>query len=158
VSAPDEVRATRAVRATPATVWSVLTDVRRIPELAPALHDTEWAQGSTGPAVGAVFASHVDLPIGLRSKQRDWFYFRVTRCEPEQAFEFENVAGRVVTVTGYELSLTMGGSDVATYTRLPRSPAMDIAWRFAGRRLRRRYERELGERLDRLQRIVEAPA
>ena len=39
-------------------VWSLLSDLTRMPEWSPELERLEWTGGATGPSVGAAFKGH----------------------------------------------------------------------------------------------------
>ena len=39
-------------------VWSLVSDLTRMPEWSPELERVEWTGGSTGPSVGATFKGH----------------------------------------------------------------------------------------------------
>lgn len=51
----DEVRL--VMNAAPETVYAVIADVTRMPELSPEVIECHWLDGATGPEVGARFAA-----------------------------------------------------------------------------------------------------
>ena len=71
--------------APPAAVWDLVSDVTRIGEFSPETFEARWTRGSTGPEVGAYFKGHVKRN-GVGPTY--WSLCRVTRCVPEEVFEF----------------------------------------------------------------------
>lgn len=49
------VEVTTWVAAPPGTVWALVSDVTRMPEMSEELQSARWAAGASGPAVGARF-------------------------------------------------------------------------------------------------------
>ena len=47
------------MKASPATVWALVSDVTRIGSYSPETFEAEWVDGATGPAAGAKFRGHV---------------------------------------------------------------------------------------------------
>jgi uncharacterized protein YndB with AHSA1/START domain len=50
------------MRARPDTVYGIVADVTRTPELSPEILDCEWLDGASGPAVGARFKARNKVP------------------------------------------------------------------------------------------------
>ncbi len=68
----------RIVIAAPADrLWSMVSDVTRMPEWSPETYRTSWLGGATGPAVGAKFRGwNKKGPIRWATNPK------VTECEP----------------------------------------------------------------------------
>lgn len=106
--------------APPAQVWDLVSDVTRIGEFSPETFEARWTRGATGPAEGATFKGHVKRN-GVGPTY--WSACRVTRCVPEEQFEFSVGTGtRVLNNWGYRLEPQDGGTLVTEYYRL------DPAW------------------------------
>ena len=66
-------------------VWALVSDVTRIGEFSPETFEARWTRGSTGPEVGA----YVQGPReAQRRRPTYWSPCQVTKCVPEQVFEF----------------------------------------------------------------------
>jgi uncharacterized protein YndB with AHSA1/START domain len=143
------------MQATPDAVWELLSDVTRIGELSPETFEGEWADGATGPAVGARFRGHV------KRNQRGpvyWTECRVTDCEPGRVFAFDVLGPgqRVVNSWRYELAATGDGTDVTESYRLADNPLTKLYWAVAGRARGRTNAKGMQETLERAKAIVEA--
>jgi hypothetical protein len=70
--------------ADPQVVWSMVTDLPRMGDLSPENVGGYWANGATGPAVGATFRGT------NRNGHREWqTNVRVVACEPGRLFTFD---------------------------------------------------------------------
>lgn len=78
----------RTINASPEAVWDAISDVTRMGEWSPECHTCEWADGATGPAVGARFIGH------NRNGDHEWTTTaEITECVPNQVFAFDGVFG-----------------------------------------------------------------
>jgi len=71
------------VRAEPAAIWSLVTDVTRMGEWSPENERGEWIDGATGPAVGARFKGY-----NRRGRSRWSTTCEVTEAQPGRSFVF----------------------------------------------------------------------
>jgi uncharacterized protein YndB with AHSA1/START domain len=81
-------------------VWSLVSDLTRMPEWSPETFKVEWTGGSTGPSVGATFKG------SNRIKVRRWSTnCRITVADPphELAWDVHSVGGMKVAHWGYLL-------------------------------------------------------
>jgi uncharacterized protein YndB with AHSA1/START domain len=116
--------------APPEKVWALVSDVTRIGEFSPETFEAQWTRGSTGPEVGASFKGHVKRN-GVGPTY--WAPCQVTRCVPEELFEFA-VGSDSVTVNnwGYRLEARDGGTLVTEYFRLEPSLYLRAYWTLLG--------------------------
>jgi uncharacterized protein YndB with AHSA1/START domain len=145
------------MNATPAEVWSLVTDVTRIGEFSPETFEGEWLDGATGPAVGATFRGHVK-----RNGRGPtyWTTCRVLTCEPEREFSFGVLTGKnVVNTWGYRLEPTADrtATSVTEFFELTQSPPMKVYWALAGRWRGKTNEDGMRTTLERIKAVVEAP-
>jgi uncharacterized protein YndB with AHSA1/START domain len=139
--------------APPETVWALVSDVTRIGEFSPETFEARWTRGSTGPEVGAHFKGHVKRN-GVGPTY--WTPCRVTKCVPNEVFEFlvgtEDVA---VNNWGYRIEPDGDGSLVTEYFRLePRLP-LRLYWAVLGRLRGRTNEKGMRTTLERVKVVVE---
>jgi uncharacterized protein YndB with AHSA1/START domain len=118
------------IEASPAEVWSLVSDVTRIGEYSPETFEAEWLDGATGPAVGARFRGHVKRngkgPVY-------WSPCQVTACEPERVFEFAVGSAKApINTWGYRLEPSGDGTDVTEYFQLAPKLPLRIYWALAG--------------------------
>jgi len=142
------------IDAPPAEVWDLVTDVTRIGEFSPETFEARWTRGSTGPEVGAHFKGHVKRN-GVGPTY--WSLCRVTRCEPEQVFEFA-VGTDAMTVNnwGYELAPQDGGTLVTEYFRMEPSIATRLYWTVLGTLRGRTNRNGMRTTLERMKAVLEA--
>ncbi|MBO0842570.1 MAG: SRPBCC family protein [Nocardioides sp.] len=141
--------------APPEAVWALVSDVTRIGEFSPETFEARWTRGATGPAVGATFKGHVKRngigPIY-------WTPCTVTRCEPEQVFEFivGLSAEQAINTWGYRLEPEGDGTRVTEYFQL--TPALFLRgyWLMLGRLRGRTNERGMRTTLARMKEVVES--
>ena len=136
-----------------ATVWDLVSDVTRIGEFSPETFEARWTRGSAGPEVGASFAGHVRRN-GVGPTY--WSPCQVTKCEPEQVFEFA-VGTDAVTINnwGYRLAPRDGGTDVTEYFRLQPSLPMRLYWLVLGPLRSRTNVSGMRTTLERMKAVVE---
>lgn len=141
--------------ASPARVWDLVSDVTRIGEFSPETFEAQWTRGSTGPEVGAYFKGHVKRN-GVGPTY--WSACRVTRCEPERAFEFSVGTGKtVLTNWGYLLESQDGGTLVTEYYRLEPAWYTRVYWALLGGLRGRTNRAGMLTTLERMKKVVEQP-
>ena len=105
------------VAAPPETVYALVADLPRMGEWSPECQQVEWAEGSTGPEVGARFVGHNrGGPLGLIRWSR---WGRVLTADPgvELAFVTEE-GGREGTEWRYRFDPVEGGTRVTESYRV----------------------------------------
>ncbi|WP_141015090.1 SRPBCC family protein [Nocardioides sambongensis] len=142
------------MRATPAQVWDLVSDVTRIGEFSPETFEARWTHGSTGPEPGARFKGHVKRN-GVGPVY--WTPCTVTRAVPEREFEFSvgNDANPINT-WGYRIEEADGGSRVTEYFKLSPVWYIRLYWTLLGPLRARTNERGMRTTLDRMKAVVEA--
>ncbi|MBV8461669.1 MAG: SRPBCC family protein [Acidimicrobiales bacterium] len=142
--------------APPDRVWALVSDVTRIGEFSPETFEAEWADGATGPAVGARFRGHV------RRNGRGpvyWTTCRVTASDPGREFAFgvESMGMPAVNTWRYRIEPSEGGgSDVTESFELADVVLLRVYWALAGWARGRTNERGMRETLERMRAVVEA--
>ena len=144
---------TEHVRAAPETVWELVADVTQTHRYSEETFEAGWLGGATGPAVGALFRGHVKRN-GVGPTY--WSPCQVTRCVPNEVFEFA-VGTDVVTVNnwGYRLEPDGTGTLVTEYFRLEPKLPMRLYWAVLGRLRGRTNERGMRTTLERMKAVVE---
>ena len=139
--------------APPEKVWALVSDVTRIGEFSPETFEAEWTRGSTGPEEGAYFKGHVKRN-GVGPTY--WTPCRVTRCVPNEVFEFRVGTDDVaVNNWGYRIAPDGDGSLVTEYFRLePRLP-LRLYWAVLGPLRGRTNEKGMRTTLERMKAVVE---
>ena len=139
--------------APPATVWALVSDGTRIGEFSPETFEAEWTRGSTGPEVGAFFKGHVKRN-GVGPTY--WSPCRVTRCVPDEVFEFR-VGNDDVTLNnwGYRLEPDGDGTRVTEYFQIEPNLAMRVYWTVLGPLRARTNRRGMRTTLERMKAVVE---
>jgi Polyketide cyclase / dehydrase and lipid transport len=72
------------VAATPATVWSLVTDLPRMDRFSPENVGGRWMDGASGPTLGARFRG-----TNRNGSLEWWTRVRVVACEPGRLFTFD---------------------------------------------------------------------
>ncbi len=85
------------IDAPPEEVWALVSDVTRIGEFSPETFEARWTRGSTGPEVGASFKGHVKRN-GVGPTY--WSPCQVTKCVPNEVFEFSSAPTPSRSTTG----------------------------------------------------------
>ena len=139
--------------APPSVVWDLVSDVTRIGEFSPETFEARWRRGYDGPEVGAKFKGHVRRN-GVGPTY--WTPCTVTKCEPEQVFEF-SVGNDDVSVNnwGYRLEPRDGGTLVTEYFRLETHLPLRAYWAVLGFLRRRTNEQGMRTTLERMKQVVE---
>jgi uncharacterized protein YndB with AHSA1/START domain len=142
--------------APPERVWALVSDVTRIGEFSPETFEAAWTRGSTGPEEGACFKGHVKRN-GVGPTY--WSPCRVTRCVPNEVFEF-TVGTDSVSVNnwGYRLAAEDGGTRVTEYFRLEPALPIRLYWLLLGRLRGRTNQRGMRTTLERMKAAVEGEA
>ena len=144
------------MKASPAEVWDLVSDVTRIGEFSPETFEARWTRGSTGPEVGASFKGHVKRN-GVGPTY--WSPCQVTKCVPLEVFEFSvGTDGVTVNNWGYRLQAENGGTRVTEYFRLEPKLPMRIYWTVLGRLRGRTNERGMRTTLERMKAVLEGQA
>jgi uncharacterized protein YndB with AHSA1/START domain len=134
-------------------VWDLVTDVTRIGEFSPETFEARWTRGSTGPEVGATFKGHVKRN-GVGPTY--WSLCTVTRCVPEEEFEFSvGTAQTAVNNWGYALSAEGGGTRVTEYFRLETALPFRVYWALLGHLRGRTNQRGMRTTLRRMKAVLE---
>ena len=142
--------------ASPEKVWALVSDVTRIGEFSPETFEAQWTRGSTGPEVGAYFKGHVRRN-GVGPTY--WSPCRVTRCEPNEVFEFTvGTDSMSINNWGYRLAAQNGGTRVTEYFRLESSLPTRLYWLLLGRLRGRTNEKGMRTTLERMKAVVESEA
>jgi uncharacterized protein YndB with AHSA1/START domain len=139
--------------APPEEVWALVSDVTRIGEFSPETFEARWTRGSTGPEVGASFKGHVKRN-GVGPTY--WSPCQVTKCEPNEVFEF-NVGTDDTTVNtwGYRLEPDGDGTVVTEYFQLSTALPLRLYWTILGPLRGRTNERGMRTTLERMKAVVE---
>jgi len=141
------------MRAAPEIVWAVVSDITRIGELSPETFEAEWADGATGPVLGAHFRGHVKRN-GIGPTY--WSSCKVTACELGKEFGFAVYAGGVrANNWHYRLVARDGGTEVTESFELGTHPVLRVYAFFFGRARRRTNERGMRQTLERIRTMVE---
>jgi uncharacterized protein YndB with AHSA1/START domain len=140
--------------APPEKVWALVSDVTRIGEFSPETFEARWTRGSTGPEVGAHFKGHVKRN-GIGPTY--WAPCRVTKCVPNEVFEFVVGTDHVsLNNWGYRLEPAGAGTAVTEYFRLEPSLPLRIYWTLLGPLRGRTNENGMRTTLERMKQVVEA--
>ena len=141
------------MKATPAAVYDLVSDVTRIGEFSPETFEAEWLGGATGPAVGARFRGHVNRN---NKGVKYWTECRVTEATPGRAFAFDVVMGdRVVNSWRYDIEPAGDGTDVTESFALDRNPATRLYWLLLGWARGRTNREGMRTTLNRIKAVVE---
>jgi hypothetical protein len=145
---------TVTMKATPAAVWALVTDVTRIGEFSPETLEGRWIAPATGPAVGARFQGHVKR--NGRGPMY-WTTARVVTADPEREFAFvvEVPGGREVNTWGYRIAPRADGSEVTESFRLAPSPMLKLYWLLFGRLRGTTNRNGMRQTLERMKAVLE---
>jgi uncharacterized protein YndB with AHSA1/START domain len=141
------------VDAPPSALWALVSDVTRIGEFSPETFEAAWTRGSTGPEVGAYFKGHVKRN-GVGPTY--WSPCRVTRCVPDEVFEF-SVGTKEMTLNnwGYRLEPDGDGTRITEYFRIEPSLVMRAYWAVLGPLRGRTNEHGMRTTLERMKAVLE---
>lgn len=142
------------IKASPAQVWDLVSDITRIGEFSPETFEARWRHGYDHAEVGAKFKGHVKRN-GVGPTY--WSPCTVTRCEPERLFEF-SVGTDTTSLNnwGYRLQAQNDGTLVTEYFRLETGIPMRVYWTLLGALRRRTNERGMRTTLERMKAVLEA--
>lgn len=102
----------RIIAASPEAVYGAIADVTRMGEWSPECRSCEWVEGSTGPAVGAMFD-------GTNQNNGNEWVIRnhVTAAEPGKRFAFDCKSNDFHFASwGYDFAATDDGGCTVTET------------------------------------------
>jgi hypothetical protein len=147
---------TVSMKASPAAVWELVSDVTRIGEFSPETFEAKWTRGATGPEVGAYFKGHVKRN-GVGPVY--WSLCKVVAAEPEREFTFSVVMNeKVVNTWGYRIVPTAEGCDVTEFFRLDPALPLRLYWLVFGRWRNQTNVDGMRQTLERVKAVVEAEA
>jgi len=106
------IEVTEQVKATPAAVWALVSDVTRMGEWSPETTKVTWIDGASGPVVGARFKG-----TNKRSFARWSTRCEVIEAEPGAAFSFR--VGQGPTTWTYRLAAMGEGCRVTETAEIP---------------------------------------
>lgn len=119
----DRDERTAFIPASPDTVWAIVSDVGRTPELSPEVSSCRWLDGYSSAEVGARFEA-TNTVNGKSWKNRPV----VTAAEPGRVFAFERTEPFSGTVAWrYELQPVDGGTLVTESYEVVR-PVGRVGW------------------------------
>ena len=105
---PAPVSVTREFSTSPDKVWALVTDLPRMGEWSPENQGGKWANGATGPAVGAIFKGR-----NKNGKEAWGTNVKVNACDAPKKFSFGlMVFGKNWCDWVYEIEPTASGSRV----------------------------------------------
>lgn len=113
----------RVIQASPETLYDVVADVTRTPDLSPEIVACEWLDGATGPAVGARFRAtnhvgrgpdwHNNPVVTVADRGREFAFERTERGAGTVAWRYRFIPedGGTRVVESYEVThpLTLFG-------------------------------------------------
>ena len=142
------------IRASPAEVWDLVSDITRIGEFSPETFEARWRRGYDHAEVGAKFKGHVRRN-GVGPTY--WSPCTVTKCEPERVFEF-SVGTETTSVNnwGYRLQAQNDGTLVTEYFRLETALPLRLYWTVLGALRKRTNERGMRTTLERMKAVLES--
>ena len=143
------------IEASPAAVWSLVSDVTRVGEFSPETFEAEWVGGASGPMLGAKFRGHV-----LRNGRPPayWTDCVVTECVVESAFAFAvQVRGKTVNTWRYGLAASSDGAatDLTESFTLPNTGAVRLYWKVMGKARGRTNRNGMQTTLGRIKAVAE---
>jgi uncharacterized protein YndB with AHSA1/START domain len=141
------------IKASPAEVWDLVSDVTRIGEFSPETFEARWRHGYDHAEVGAKFKGHVKRN-GVGPTY--WSPCTVTKCEPERVFEFSvGTDSTTVNNWGYRLQAQNDGTLVTEYFRLETALPMRLYWTLLGALRKRTNERGMRTTLEKMKAVLE---
>jgi hypothetical protein len=145
---------TVSMKASPAKVWALVSDVTRIGEFSPETFEAEWLGSASGPRVGALFRGHVRRN-GVGPVY--WTVCKVVACEPERVFAFTvMLLGHGINTWRYEIVPTEHGCDVTESFHLAGLLPLRLYWAVLGRLRGRTNVAGMTQTLQRIKAVVEA--
>jgi ribosome-associated toxin RatA of RatAB toxin-antitoxin module len=122
MKAGTQAQATSDVSASPAVLYDLVSDVRRMGEWSPECRGAEWLRGANGPAVGAKFKGRNSHGVARWSTKS-----RVVTADPGAEFSFvTGHLGRDMTRWSYRFDATPNGTHVTESFEMLR----DVPWYF----------------------------
>ena len=118
----------RLIRASPATLYDVVADVTRTPELSPEVVSCEWIDGATGPSVGARFRAR-----NRAGRGPDWHNTPVvTVADRGREFAFSRTEKGAGTITWRYVFTPEGGGTRVTESYEVTRPVTSLGWFIIG--------------------------
>ncbi len=114
---PD-LSVSRDIAASPEAVFAAISDITRMGEWSPETYKAEWKEGTTEPALGAVFTGH------NRNGDKEWSIdAEIVEYVPNERFFFDcQVRGFVFSKWGYAIAPNGDGCTVTEYSQDLRPP------------------------------------
>jgi uncharacterized protein YndB with AHSA1/START domain len=101
----DKVGASIDIAAPPAAVWTLVTDIRRMPEFSPELRHARWVSAIAEPRVGARFKGFNKNGVSRWSTSCE-----VIAADPEHVFAYRvTFMGFKISEWSYEIEPTADG-------------------------------------------------
>ncbi|MDQ0383093.1 SRPBCC family protein [Amycolatopsis thermophila] len=103
------------IDAPPERVWALVSDIGLMPELSDELQSVEWAEGSSGPVVGARFVGH-----NRHEAMGEWSTTsHVVECEPGRVFAWAvEDPDHPSSVWRFRLTPRDGGTELAQWMQM----------------------------------------
>lgn len=150
------IEVSRVIAATPAELWSHLTDINLPARFSSELRGAEWLDGATGPFVGARFVGTNEHPVAGRWEAE----CTIVELEPERLIGWE-VAGPDGAAAHWRFTLapTDGGTRVTQWCRIgPGRSGLSPAIERMPDREHDIIERRLSEHADNMQKNLDGLA
>ena len=144
------------MQADPHTIYWILADVTRTPELSPEIVQCQWLDGATGPAVGARFKATNKMPNRPAFSNKPV----VTIADPGRTFAFSRTEPFGGTVE-WRYDLERDGDDtIVTESYTVTKPVSAVGWFIIGGLFGRKDRRAdlhsgMEQTLQRLQAVAE---
>jgi hypothetical protein len=124
----DTDTASLRMQADPGTIYAIVADVTRTPELSPEIVECRWLDGATGPAVGARFKATNKMPNRPAFNNKPV----VTVADPGRMFAFSRTEPFGGTVEWrYDLE-SEGNHTLVTESYTVTKPVSRIGWFIIG--------------------------
>ena len=118
----------RRIQAPPQTLYDVIADVTRTPQLSPEVVACEWIDGATGPAVGARFRATNHAGRGPNWRNTPV----ITVAEPGQEFAFTRTEKFAGTIQWRYLFTPDGTGTLVTESYEVTRPVTPFGWFIIG--------------------------
>ena len=120
----DHDQVSRHIQAPAESLYDVIADITRMPELSPELVSCTWADGATGPEVGARFVAVNVAPNGRTWKNRP----EVTVADRPHEFAFTRTEPMAGTVRWRYLFESDGTGTRVTESYEVERPVTRVGW------------------------------
>ena len=144
------------IEANPASIYEIIADVTRTPELSPEITQCRWLDGASGPVVGARFKATNKMPNRPAFSNKPV----VTVAEPGRTFAFSRTEPFGGTVEWRYDFAPDGDATLVTETYTVTKPVSRFGWFIIGGLFGRKDRRSdlragMQQTLERLQAIAE---